>query len=132
MNFKILKPKPVQTDWFWFSLVFIVQKPVKLKSKSRCPVPTNYKQISVSIVQENRYAQCPQITSKSRCPVCKSRCPVSTNYKQISISVVQENRSAHKLQANYNIIKKNKNPQDAEMNLNLNHKKTIFFFYLSM
>jgi hypothetical protein len=99
MNFKILKPKPVQTDWFWFSLVFIVQKPVKLKSKSRCPVPTNYKQISVSVVQENRYAQCPQITSKSRCPV-------STNYKQISISVVQENRSVHKLQANYNIKKK--------------------------
>jgi hypothetical protein len=115
MNFKILKPKPVQTDWFWFSLVFIVQKPVKLKSKSRCPVPS---------------AQCPQTTSKSRfllfrktdmpsahklqanldvqCPqiTSKSRCPVSTNYKQISISVVQENRSVHKLQANYNIKKK--------------------------
>ena len=71
---------------------------------------TNSKQISVSVVHENRSAQCPQTTSKSRCPV-------PTNYKQISVSVVQEHRSAHKLQANYNliiIIIKNKNPQDAD------------------
>ena len=47
--------------------------------KQICPVPTNYKQISMS-----------------------------TNYKQISISVLQENRFTHKLQANYNIIKKQK------------------------
>jgi hypothetical protein len=69
-----------------------------------------YKQISVSVVHENRSAQCPQTISKSRCPV-------PTNYKQISVSVVQEHRSAHKLQANYNliiIIIKNKNPQDAD------------------
>jgi len=70
-----------------------------------------YKQISVSVVHENRSAQCPQITSKSRCPV-------PTNYKQISISVVQEHKSTHKLQANYNLIiikkQKNKNPQDAD------------------
>jgi len=41
---------------------------------------------------------------------------VPTNYKQISVSIVQEHKSAHKLQANYNliIIKKNKNPQDAD------------------
>ena len=68
-----------------------------------------YKQISVSVVHENIYAQCPQTTSKSQCPV-------PTNYKQISVSVVQEHRSAHKLQANYNliiIIIINKNPQDA-------------------
>jgi hypothetical protein len=41
---------------------------------------------------------------------------VPINYKQISVSVVQEHSSAHKLQANYNIIiiKKNKNPQDAD------------------
>jgi len=78
-------------------------------------VPTNskqiYKKISVSVVHENRSAQCSQTISKSRCPV-------PTNYKQISVSVVQEHRSAHKLQANYNIIiiikKKNKNPQDAD------------------
>jgi hypothetical protein len=72
-------------------------------------VSTNSKQISVSVVHENRSAQCPQTTSKSRCPV-----PI--NYKQISVSVVQEHRSTHKLQANYNliIIKKNKNPQDAD------------------
>jgi hypothetical protein len=43
---------------------------------------------------------------------------VPTSYKQILVSVVQENISAHKLQANYNIIKKkNKNPQDAGMDL---------------
>jgi hypothetical protein len=58
---------------------------------------TNSKQISVSVVHENRSAQCPQTTSKSRCPV-------PTNYKQISVSVVQEHRSTHKLQANYNLI----------------------------
>jgi hypothetical protein len=42
---------------------------------------------------------------------------MSTNYKQILVSAVQENKSANKLQANYNIIKKSKNPQDAWMNL---------------
>jgi hypothetical protein len=36
----------------------------------------------------------------------KQICPMPTKYKQISVSIVQENRSAHKLQANYNIIKK--------------------------
>jgi hypothetical protein len=58
---------------------------------------TNSKQILVSVVHENRSAQCPQTTSKYRCPV-------ATNYKQISVSVVQEHRSTHKLQANYNLI----------------------------
>ena len=102
INFKILKPKPIQTDWFRFGSVFVVQKPVKPKRKSRCPVSTNSKQISVSVVHENRSAHCPQTTSKSRCPV-------PTNYKQISVSVVQEHRSTHELQASYNlIIKKTK------------------------
>jgi hypothetical protein len=30
-----LKLKPVQIDWFRFGLVFVVQKPVKLRIKSR-------------------------------------------------------------------------------------------------
>jgi hypothetical protein len=121
--FKILKPKlnqnrfkPTGFDSVRFGSVFVVQKLVKPKRKSQCPVSTNskqiYKQISVSVVHESRSAQCPQTTSKSRCPV-------PTNYKQISVSVVQEHRSTHKLQANYNLIiiiinKKNKNPQDAD------------------
>ena len=83
INFKILKPKPVRTDRFWFGSVFVVQKPVKPKA--------------------NLSARCTQTTSKSRCPV-------PTNYKQISVPVVQENRSTHKLQANYNIIIKKKQP----------------------
>jgi len=96
INFKILKPKPNRNRFkrlvsVRFGSVFVVQKPVKPKRKSRCLVSTNskqiYKQISVSVVHENRSAQCPQTTSKSRCPV-------PTNYKQISMS------SAHKLQAN--------------------------------
>jgi len=35
INFKNFKPKLVPTDWFWFGLVFVVQKLGKLKSKSR-------------------------------------------------------------------------------------------------
>jgi len=111
INFKILKPKPNRNRFkptgfgsVRFGSVFVVQKPVKPKWKSRCPVSTNSKQISVSV--ENRSAQCPQTTSKSRCPV-------PTNYKQISMSSVQEHRSTHKLQANYNliiIIKKKQKP----------------------
>jgi hypothetical protein len=61
--------------------------------KQICPVSTNYKQISMSS---------------------------TTNYKQISVSIVQEHKSAHKLQANYNlIIKKTKTHkmQTAKMNL---------------
>jgi len=96
INFKILKSKlnrnrfkPTGFGSVRFGSVFVVHKPVKPKNKSRCPVPTNFKQISVSVVQENRSAQCPQTTSKSRCPV-----PI--NYKQIPVSVVQEHRSGHK------------------------------------
>jgi hypothetical protein len=94
-------------------------------------VSTNSKQISVSVVHENRSAQCPQTTSKSRCPV-----PI--NYKQISVSVVQEHRSTHKLQANYNLIIINKKKtkthkmQTAEMDLkwswNFNHQKVVSLF----
>ena len=53
--------------------------------KQICPVPTNYKQISMSSahkLQANLDVQCPQITSKSRCPVFKNT-DLPTNYKQI-------------------------------------------------
>jgi hypothetical protein len=48
---------------------------------------------------------CPQNTSKSRFLLFR-KTDLPTNYKQISVSVVQKNIFAHKLQANYNIIKK--------------------------
>ena len=81
INFKILKPKPVQTTGFGsVRFGFCCSKTGKTKKKISVP--------SVHKLQANLQA------NLSFCCSRKQICPVPTNYKQISMS------SAQKLQAN--------------------------------